>query len=75
MESTRKLRRELGYELAKLQALQESVDQTQDDASAKALAVQIREQAGICLTRLDRYQSSVPDAHVVRWRREARAAP
>lgn len=60
VESTRKLRRELGYELAKLQALQESVDQTQDDASAKALAVQIREQAGICLSRLDHYQASVP---------------
>lgn len=60
MDSTRKLRRELGYELAKLQALQESVDQTQDDASAKALAVQIREQAGICLARLDSYQASVP---------------
>lgn len=60
MESTRKLRRELGYGLAKLHGLQESIDLTLDDTSAKALALQIREQAGICLGLLDQYQASVP---------------
>jgi hypothetical protein len=60
VESTRKLRRELGYHVAKLHGLQESVDLTADDANAKALALQIREQAGKCLDLLDHYQSSVP---------------
>jgi hypothetical protein len=60
VESTRKLRRELGYEVAKLQGLQQTVDLTLDEASATALAVRIREQAGICLDLLDHYQSSVP---------------
>jgi hypothetical protein len=60
VESTRKLRRELGYEVAKLHGLQQTVDLTLDDANAKALAVQVRQQAGICLDLLDRYQSSVP---------------
>lgn len=60
MDSTRKLRRELGYEIAKLHGLQESVDLTVDDSDAKALATQIREQAGVCLNLLDHYQSSVP---------------
>ena len=60
MASTRKLRQELSHELAKLRALQLSVDPTVDDMSAKARAIQIREQAGICLDLVDRYQSSVP---------------
>jgi hypothetical protein len=60
VDSTRKLRKELGYGLAKLHGLQETVDLTLDDESAKALALQIREQAGICLGLLDQYQSSVP---------------
>lgn len=60
MDTTRKLRRELGYELAKLSSLQESVDAMQDDASAKGLATEIREQAETCLHLLDQYQSSVP---------------
>ena len=60
MESTRKLRRELAYEMAKLHGLQESVDVASDDSSAKALATQIRTQAGVCLDLLDHYQSSVP---------------
>lgn len=60
MDSSRKLRRQLGYEIAKLHGLQESVDLTRDDASAKALAGQIRAQAGSCLGLLDQYQSSVP---------------
>jgi hypothetical protein len=60
VESTRKLRRELGYHVAKLHGLQESVDLTLDDANTKALALQIREQAGKCLDLLDQYQSSVP---------------
>jgi hypothetical protein len=58
--STRKLRKELTYEVAKLHALQHSLDPTLDDVSAKASAVQIREQAGICLDLLDQYQSSPP---------------
>lgn len=60
MESTRKLRRELTYEVAKLNGLQPSGDLTVDDASTKALAIEIRKQAGICLDLLDQYQSSLP---------------
>lgn len=60
LESTRKLRRELAYAIAKLHGLQESVDLTVDDSNAKALATQVREQAGVCLKLLDSYQSSVP---------------
>jgi hypothetical protein len=46
--------------VAKLHGLQQSVDLTPDEASAKALAAQIRLQAGVCLGLLDQYQSSVP---------------
>jgi hypothetical protein len=60
MDRTRKLRRELGYGLAKLRGLEESVDANNNDVSARALAIQTREQAEICLHLLDQYQSSVP---------------
>lgn len=60
MDTTRKLRRELGYGLAKLRGLEQSVDASHGDASARALAIQTREQAEICLHLLDQYQSSVP---------------
>jgi hypothetical protein len=58
--NTRKLRKELIYEVAKLRGLQQSLDPTLDDVSAKELAIQIREQAGVCLDLLDQYQSSSP---------------
>jgi hypothetical protein len=58
--NTRKHRRELSYEVAKLRGLEQFVDPALDDASAKALAKQIRDQAEICLDLLDQYQSSVP---------------
>jgi hypothetical protein len=57
--STRKLRKELTFELAKLRGLEHSVDGTPDDARAKALAIEIREQAVVCLDLLDQYESSV----------------
>ena len=60
MDRTRKLRRELSYGIAKLRILEDSVDPTDDDAGAKALATQIREQAGVCLHLLDQYQLAVP---------------
>jgi hypothetical protein len=60
VESTRRLRRELGYQVARLHGLQQSVDLALDEASARTLAVQIREQAGVCLGLLDNYQASVP---------------
>jgi hypothetical protein len=60
MDRSGKLRRELGYGLAKLRGLEASVEASNDDASARALAVQTREQAEICLHLLDQYQSSVP---------------
>ncbi len=60
MDRTRKLRRELSYGVARLRVLEKSVDPAQDDPSAKALATQIREQAGVCLDLLDQYQLSVP---------------
>lgn len=60
MPSSRKLRKELIYEVAKLRALQQSFDPTLDDVRARPLAIQIREQAGICLDLLDTYQSSTP---------------
>jgi hypothetical protein len=46
--------------VAKLHGLQQTVDLTHDEPSAKALAAQIRVQAGVCLGLLDQYQSSVP---------------
>jgi hypothetical protein len=68
--STRKLRKELTYELDKLHGLvsvwrlpvagRHSVDRNLDEVSAKALATQIRGQAAICLDLLDQYESSVP---------------
>jgi hypothetical protein len=58
--STRKLRKELTDEVAKLRGLQRSLDPTLDDVSVRAFATQIREQAGICLDLLDQYQSSAP---------------
>ena len=60
VEKARKLQRELNYQLAKLNGLQQSGDLTIDDASGKALATEIRTQAGVCLDLLDRYQLSVP---------------
>jgi hypothetical protein len=60
MESTRRLRRELSFEFAKLNGLQRSVDLTVDDASTKALATEVRKQAGVCLKLLDKYQLSMP---------------
>jgi ketosteroid isomerase-like protein len=60
MDRTRRLRRELSYGIAKLRILEESVDPAEDDAGAKALATQIREQAGVCLGLLDQYQLAVP---------------
>jgi ketosteroid isomerase-like protein len=60
MDRTRKLRRELSYGIAKLRVLEKSVDPADDDAGAKALATQIREQAGVCLDLLDQYQLAVP---------------
>jgi hypothetical protein len=60
MDRNRKLRRELGYGLAKLRGLEDSVDASNNDPSARALAIQAREQAEICLHLLDQYQSSVP---------------
>jgi ketosteroid isomerase-like protein len=60
MESSRKLRRELTFEFAKLNGLQRSVDLTVDDASAKALATEVRNQAGVCLKLLDKYQLGLP---------------
>jgi hypothetical protein len=50
----------LSYEIAKLQTLQQSVDLTRDEESAKELASRIREQASTCLKLLDHYQSSAP---------------
>jgi hypothetical protein len=68
--TTRRLKRELTDELAKLHGLvgvwslpvvgQHSVDGTLDEESSKELAGQIRDQAEICLNLLDQYQSSVP---------------
>jgi hypothetical protein len=58
--STRKLRKELTDEVVKLRGLQQSVDPSLDDVSAKALALQIRQQAGICLDLLDHYQACAP---------------
>jgi ketosteroid isomerase-like protein len=60
MDRTRKLRRELSYGIAKLRVLEDSVDSADDDAGAKVLATQIREQAGVCLHLLDQYQLAVP---------------
>lgn len=60
MERTRRLRRELSFELARLNGLQTSVDLTREDASTKAKATEIRKQAGVCLHLLDQYQSSMP---------------
>jgi hypothetical protein len=57
---TRKLRKELTDEVIKLRGLQQSVDPSLDDVSAKALALQIRQQAGICLDLLDLYQACAP---------------
>jgi hypothetical protein len=51
---------ELTYEVAKLRGLEHSLDPTLDDVSARPLAIRIREQAGICLALLDRYQASSP---------------
>jgi hypothetical protein len=58
--SSRKLRKELTYQVAKLRGLQLSLDPTLDVVSARPLAIQILEQAGICLDLLDQYQSSPP---------------
>lgn len=61
MDRTRKIRRDLSYGVAKLRVLEKSADpDAQDDSSSKALATQIREQAGVCLDLLDQYQLSVP---------------
>lgn len=60
MENSRRLRRELAFEFAKLNGLEQSVDLTLDDASTKALATEVRKQAGICLQLLDKYQLSMP---------------
>lgn len=60
MASTRKLRRELTYEVAKLRGLQLSYGPTLDDVSARRQAIQIRDQAGHCLHLLNQYQSNVP---------------
>ncbi len=60
MASSRKLRNELTNEVAKLRGMEQSLDPNLDDVSARPLALQIREQAGICLDLLDRYQSSSP---------------
>ncbi len=60
MSSTSRHRRELANEIAKLRGLERSADPALDDAKRKALALQIREQAEICLDLLDKYQSSVP---------------
>lgn len=58
--NSRKLKRELTFEYAKLNGLQQSVDLTLDDASTKALATEVRKQAGVCLQLLDKYQLSMP---------------
>jgi len=58
--STRKVRKELAGELAKLRGLQQSVDPSLSDVHAKALALEIRQEAERCLQLLDQYQSSVP---------------
>lgn len=58
--NSRRLRRELSFEYAKLNGLQKSVDLTLDDASTKALATEVRKQAGVCLRLLDKYQLSMP---------------
>lgn len=47
-------------EFAKLNGLQKSVDLTLHDAGTKALATEVRKQAGICLQLLDKYQLSMP---------------
>jgi ketosteroid isomerase-like protein len=60
MDSTTKLRKQLSFEIAKLNGLQKSVDLTVDDPNTKALATEIREQAGRCLGLLDQYQLSMP---------------
>lgn len=60
MAGTRKHRRELNYEVAKLRVLQQFVEPIQNDPRAKALAIEIRDQAEICLDLLDQYQSSLP---------------
>jgi hypothetical protein len=60
MESSRRLKRELAFEFAKLNGLEQSVDLALDDASTKALATEVRKQAGVCLALLDKYQLSMP---------------
>lgn len=60
MDSTARLRRELSFEIAKLNGLQKTVDLTVDDPGTKALATEIRKQAGLCLDLLDQYQLSMP---------------
>jgi hypothetical protein len=57
---TRKLRRELSWELSRLAGLERSVEETTDDGVAEELATKICRQAEVCLHLLDRYQSSVP---------------
>jgi D-serine deaminase-like pyridoxal phosphate-dependent protein len=59
MAATRKLRKELTYELDKLRGLEHRVGGTLDHASSSALATEIREQAEVCLKVLDRYEASV----------------
>ena len=60
MDQTRKLRRELSDGVAMLRGLEQSVYQTDDDMTARSLALQIRSQAVVCLDLLDQYQLSVP---------------
>jgi hypothetical protein len=60
VSSTRKLRRELTGEVTRLRGLQQSLDPSLDGVSAKALEIQIRDQAESCLRLLDQYQASVP---------------
>ena len=57
---TRRLRRELSWELSRLAGLEQSVEETTDEGVAEELATKICRQAEVCLHLLDRYQSSVP---------------
>jgi hypothetical protein len=57
--NTRTIRRDLTYELGRLRWLQNLIDETIDELDPE-LAIQIRDQAVICLELLDQYESSVP---------------
>jgi hypothetical protein len=60
MSSNRKLRKQLTYEVGRLNVMRRAMNPNLDAETGRIVATQLRDQARLCLSLVDEYQASAP---------------